>query len=530
MIVIMKHWKFNINPIFVFGLMIFFFLLISFPHNRSESDDGYFYAFEVSHKSYQALFYPRYLLFLPIMKLGYTVAEWFLPGLDAYKFMCVANSLCATVCVLLFFRILRKQGLQKKAAIFTTCILLFSYGFWRYAIEAEVYALSILLLLLVIDLLFEADKKVTTKIGAIILAAVLAALSILIYKPNIIVVGFSFGLVMLIGKNWKQFFLYGTLQAFIVLLGYYIVFQLFADKISGFITFLLEGSSRSQGSTLMSLFVVGSNFTSMNFIYGLPFITEFIHHHFPSNLIVEEVFAARRNHGLSLLSTLTFLLLICTSCFIVWRAIRKVKLNAVLKNPFALWALLYSIMLLVLDPTSPEPWIMVIVPFMAIVGASIIKIYLERFDWRMILVLIILLATHNIIGGVSFIWKKSTDYSAYESGWLVRHAKQNDLVLSFGSASTLRYILYYVPAELCSPEQKFGECILKIKRNFANGGSVYFLEDMMHPSETIRYRHKKAYDEVAEFISRNRNNFRVMNEGEPEEAIIYKLMHLNTDK
>jgi hypothetical protein len=156
----------------------------------------------------------------------------------------------------------------------------------------------------------------------------------------------------------------------------------------------------------------------------------------------------------------------------------------------------------------------------------VLLIYAEKFGTKMLWMFTCLLLLHNIVGGFSFIKSKQTDYTSYQSAWLVENATQKDLVLSLGSASMLRYILYYSPVQLCTPEQQFAVCMDKIAATLAAGGRVYLLDDVVHPSKTIAYRHKEAYDAVVGFVNRNKSAIVPANTAGKNVSVVYQLLSL----
>jgi len=177
----MKSRFFIVNKaayVTVFFALVLFYLL-SFPGNRSENDDGYFYAYAIRTYDYAILFFPRYLLFLPTFKGLLSIVQWLMPSADAYWLMCIVSAIVSAISVLLFYFLL-KTYFQLSTVLARLCAISFmcSYGYWRYAVEAEVYTVSLLFCLLTV---FAACVSVANGFHwkPLMITALLAAFSVL---------------------------------------------------------------------------------------------------------------------------------------------------------------------------------------------------------------------------------------------------------------------------------------------------------------------------------------------------------------
>ncbi|HSC52505.1 MAG TPA: hypothetical protein VLC98_02720 [Phnomibacter sp.] len=506
--------------------VIFLLLCFSFPANRSENDDGYFFAHAISHSTYPELLYPRYFLFLPFMKFCYELGKIVYPALDAYRMMCMMSSLFAALSIVLLFRILgKKLGASRSIAWFTCILLLVSYAFWRYAVEAEVYMLSFFVLLLAFDFLYPGvEQKQPIPFGRILLAAAFAALAVMFYKPNLIIVGIAYGWPLLVKKQWRTLLVYGAAMCLLLLMGYYMAYKINPREFASLMSYLLGGSSHSKGNALLSILVVGSNWASINFVFGIPQFAGFIATHFPNNIIVEEVYAARNLYTLSVIACCTFLALVGLLLWILYKAIPKVDWKQCWANPFVVWVLAYSIMLMVLEPNAPEAWLMIMPPLIVLFGTLPATAYQQLFGMRSLWLLAAVLCLHNFLGGYLFIQSKQGDYLSYQGAWILKHARQKDLVVSMGSGSLIRYLKYYATAPLCVPEQQYDSCLVQIDATLARGGNVYLLNDILHPSEAVAFRDKPAFDKVVAFVQKNSGHIIPVNKGSHTEGIVYQLV------
>lgn len=498
------------KEILVFAALVLFFI-VSLPGNRSEADDGYHYAFQVKTQTWAQLMEPRFLLFLPISRLCYNFLQ--LLGLhpDAYTMMCVLSALCSAGAIMVCYRLMRNVlQLEKGAALWGCAFLLFSYGYWRYSVEAEIYSISNLLCVYVLYLIFTKDSPRMT-----LLAGFLAGLAVLIYKPNAMPLFFAFPFAYLIRRRWAGFFVYPLTGGVIILLGYLMAYQ-YVKPEGSYLNFLAAGASRSYGSPLVTLFVVLSNIAATQFLYGIDAIENFIRHKFPANIIVEEVFAANANGIWSYIAVGTLGLVALSMLLLLISAIRHFSRQHLRKEHAILlwWVIVYTLVLLFLDPNSPEPWTMLLLPIMLLVTCTLIAPLftagLTKLPWAVIIILFV----HNVIGGYKVIAREDSDYIVNQCGWLKGHAQKGDLIITLGSGSMIAYFAYHVPAEVCAPEKVFDLCVDKAQAAIAAGKKVYLTENMLNRDDAIKFRHPEAVAKVAAFMERFRDSIVVANPGD----------------
>ncbi|MCW3465413.1 DUF2723 domain-containing protein [Chitinophaga nivalis] len=471
-----------------------------------------------------SLFEPRYLLFLPFAKSVYLLVQHlgFMQA-DAYLVMCNISSVCATVTLLVFYRFQRRVLLLTVAnSIWGCLLLLFSYSFWRYAVEAEVYSLSNLLCIVVLYLVMRTVQQPRRLLKAV-LAGSLGGLAVLLYKPNAIPLFFCFPFIFLFSRQWKPFLLYGFTGAITVVGIFYIVYTGFGITTPGFLPYMLSGATYTEGSPLMSLFVLGSDVVATNFLYGIPVIRTFIQQHFPAHVIAEEIFAAARNGGWNYAALGTVIALAGSILWALIRYRKSISRNRLLPVQILLlaWVVIYAAMLLVLDPTSPEPWMMLVMPLILLLAFGAQRMFYGGRP-KVLWLIVVLLFLHNWIGGYRIIASKEGDYMAYSTGWLKTNTQPEDLVLSLGAGTTLAYIAYYTQARIGAPEQAFNRCLVLMDKTIRQGHKIYFTDDMVHPDPAIRYRDKTAYDSITAFLAQYRQYLVPVNPADMQHGRIYQ--------
>ncbi len=520
----MKSRFFIVNKaayVTVFFALVLFYLL-SFPGNRSENDDGYFYAYAIRSYDYVSILFPRYLLFLPTFKGLLSIVQWLMPSADAYWLMCIVSAIASAISVLLFYFLL-KTYFQLSTVLARLCAISFmcSYGYWRYAVEAEVYTVSLLFCLLTV---FAACVSVANGFHwkPLMITALLAAISVLWYKPAGVVVFVAVPIYFVLQKIAAvQIAAWSILVVAIVLTVYAVAFQFNETNIS-FWQYINSGIEQSPGHVLNALPVVGSNVVSLNFIYAFAPVVQLIEQWFPGKQLVEEVYAAKQHASLAILAACTGALFISLALLAFWKIRRSISLHGFLKNPFSLWLVIYTIALLIVDPGSPEPWLMIQPALFAVLGIYFFPLIVKHTSKQLLYALVIVLCLHNFVGGYLFIKNPNEDYTRFQSAWLIDNATENDMVISLGSASAVRYYLYYGQAKVFTGEQQFAQAMLAAKQVHQQGGKIYLTDDFVHPSATVQRRNAAAFSLVKNMLQQQQANIHLLHKQDDTAAAVYQ--------
>lgn len=467
------------TPLAIFFLLIFL-LIISFPGNRSEADDAFWYANSIKSKEYNSLFNNRFLFFLPFFKALYDCVALLYSNVDPYLFMCVISVICSVGTLFLCFTLLLKYLVDdKRLAIIICGLILFSYNFWRYAVEAEVYAISNLLVCLTLFWgMRSLDKQISLVNLNLLSSAICAGISILFYKLNFIPTAICIPCIYLFKKRFKSFIVFQSISAAVVLAGFYLAYTKCTDHAENFIAFLIDSHVKPTGeSRLMSLVVFIDNIVSENFAFGIDWVESFIHRTFPERNISEEVYAGNINGAYNYVALTTFILF-GLSFFYLVKVLYKsgARRFNYLQVTLVLWVILYLICIAYLDPTSPEPYVMVIVPFWLFIsswiGAGIrkSKLLLQLYTVAG------LLFFHNLIGGYAIIKNKKSDYQAFQASWVISHTNPGDVVLcEWPKRGLINYIRYYSPANIIWQDVEFQKWVPCIEKALNEKHRLYLL-------------------------------------------------------
>ncbi|MBL6448905.1 DUF2723 domain-containing protein [Fulvivirga sp. 29W222] len=471
-------------------LLLEVFFIAFFPANRTEVDDGYWYATDIRDSEYLELFNPRFFLFLPIVKLFYNTFSSLGLTLDAYDFMCVISIVFSgMMLILLYDTLCNYLKFQKKTAFAITVFVTISYEYWRYSVEAEVYVMSMFFILLTLRLFLK--YKHTRKFGHVFLLSALAAFTTLLYKPNFIPLFVVFPLLFLYYRKIGHLVIYYSLSAIIIVGGFYIVHVQLSPGES-FIGYLFGGTNHPIGNPMASTLVIASNIMSVLWVFSFDEATTFIVNGFPHKVIEEEVFLAQQVGELKYFLLLVLVATIVIFCWFVGNAIRKRKNFSVSRFRMllvlVLWVLLYGGFLMLMDPTSNEPWLMLQVPIIILFGALLIE-PLKRNQYWVIYGFLTLVFINNFLGGMNLLKDIHYDYYYQKSKWLISNATEKDYVISYGPVSFIRYMRYHTDAKVINLEEE-QKTAIKLLQNAGklNGGKVYLSENIFHPPRAILYR------------------------------------------
>ena len=150
-------------------VLIAAFYLLTRPVNHAESYDGITYALIAENYPLGTAHDSRNILFHAVNRSLFVATQWAGFETRALDVIAIFNCVTASLSLLLFARLMRVVfNVAATTSWIGAAFLGLTYGFWRYAGEAEVYVPSIFLVIGSLSLLFrflkeEADSK--TELG-----------------------------------------------------------------------------------------------------------------------------------------------------------------------------------------------------------------------------------------------------------------------------------------------------------------------------------------------------------------------------
>jgi hypothetical protein len=475
---------------------VLLFLYLTYPENRTEADDAFWYAALVRDANIHSLYNPRFLLFLPLMK----ILHGLVPSMEVYDFMCFVSMIFAAG-ILVLLRITLKEftDLNRSVIMWTLLLTLVSYEFWRYAFESEVYMLAIFLVLLTFYYHLKIFTYGISPLRLIILIAV-SSFTVLVYKPAFLAVFVAFPVFFLIRKYYRQAIVLYGVSGIIVLAGYYLTYLVYTIRPDTFIAHALGGTNDPKGSALMAPIVVVSNFVATAWVFGVGELKSTVARVFSHKVMQEELLTASQvgdwSYVLIVLAVILGILFVVSLLFAV-RHIRKNGLGwSAIYSVLLLMIIIYGGFLLFMDPSSNEPWLMLTIPLAILIAKCIIEPLVEQgkyiIPWAFILVFLV----YNYIGGIGLLKDRNYDYNYLKSAWLNRNTESSDIIFSLGPMSFVRYLDYYAAAPAYNFEEQYRRRDLMLDTLDTFGNAIYLSADMMNPPRAISYRSGITMDKL----------------------------------
>lgn len=479
-------------------LVVLGLFVITTPDNRFEAIDSYAYAYDAENRDLNDLYDTRLLLFHVSMAIVYRFVHALDNSVTAHANILAFSVLSASLCLILFARLL----LYYLRLSLPASLLGVSYGFWRYSMEAEVYAPSLLLVIAVVYWVFavEARRGTQERPTDIFPAAVLAAIAVLFYQPNAIPLFLATPILLLRRGGFPRLIVYCSIGGCVVLFGYLIAFlvdQGLSPDLTAFRSFVFQRFDEFEldetplSASIKSLFALGSVILAGNWLFGIEWVN-----HLGVNVAVTDfearVFAASKASltqiYLPVLTVIAALLL--GSCSVFTAAKAKARLPFDRRVIFLLlWFVLYSVVNGWLAPGSYEVWVMTLPPLFALFAMFVIEPCIWVGKQSVVIVLFCAVLLHNAVGGISIVYSSDGDHYRARATWLLENASGNDLVI-FSTSKPLRDFLCYVGGlravhgptrEPClrHAQADVGELVRTTR---ASGGRILVLEEFFGPS------------------------------------------------
>ncbi len=485
-------------------LVVLAFLACTVPANHTEAEDAYEYARRVEQESGQMLFHPHHLLYLPLAQGVYHLLQAAGYAGRALPVLIGISVLCGALSVSLFAAWLaRKRGLA--AALPFSLGLLFSYGFWRYACEAEIYTPALCVAVAVFWILHQpwtANRR-------ILAVSLISAFGICIHVLNVIPLLGGVALFYWVSRKRRQAFAHVLLTSSLVALVY-----LAAANTTGLYVPPAD-TQPLEGGLSFAMFAKGSvgfaqAVVSGNFLFICPDFQQQIQTLFPYRMFAEEIYMGSRVSmgsfyaalGTSLLGAAGILLLLLDVVRRRFRDCWPVEWTASLAAAL-FWLVGLSGAVLLFEPGNPEMWVMALLPLWWC--AALLLERLPRLLQRLLLVIALLLGLHNWVGGMALIQSRSGDYSVQKTRWLLSRATKDTLIVTAESHVYISYLNYWTDAEImdlnyAGPSKK---TLAKIREWH---GPVYVLSEVFSPLPALVARFPDSKERLAQVADALRLN------------------------
>lgn len=416
--------------------------------NRIESVDGYLYAGAAEFLNFADVHDPRSLLFHKLNQILAAANAAVGMPFDTYALLCVPTILAGACGVILMHRFLRRHlVLGPEASVVGAALLAVSYGYWRYANELEVYIPSIALILWVLCLLCKSLSEEPPRTKDFAAPGIIAGLAVLYYQANALPLFVAMPILFIWSRRPLAFIPYAAIGCAVIVGGLLIAYA--ADRtgdvsIQGFLSFLSRRSEEFPAPEigLVSLARAASailrDIISFNWLYGSQFGKDLIENSAKAHAYYHDgyFFAASQAPWLVRAAPVTFVAtLIGLGALAVSGLLSAVK-SAGIKRPvvpflFA-WILIYACVVISLDPTEMEVWIVALVPIWTLFSLLIDKSTLLHQRPITATAIVLLLAFHNFFGGLQIFSSPQSDLYRQQVAGILHEAQKGDFVLFTG--------------------------------------------------------------------------------------------------
>jgi hypothetical protein len=529
------------------AILLLAIFCVTAPDNHSEAEDVYDFARRVEQGTFAEQAGVNRVLALPVFGVVYKAAQAVGYTGRAFPLMIFINRMLAVGCVLFFWRIVSyrrrlacpvqsQSGISDPGynsrtsdlgSLYGGLGLAFSYGFWRYANEAETYILASVFVL---------GAWLLALRGRVWWSAGVSALGILVHLLNLIPLLLIIPFFYLLSKEWKKALVHGIATGLLVILGYAICSPWLDFSELGAQHHAAEGGLGLK-NLLRGGMAFGQCLLSGNFLFGFESFRELLSGLFPSRMLDEEFFMALKMPSwIAPVGVITALAVLCRGVWegmnlcrgagVWWRSRGKVAAGGPCPMPNAfilsaiVWLLLYALAVIRTEAGSPELWIMALIPFWLLVamllqagvvnsaesgqqtahggqgaegsGPSSSKRHPSSVNslWGLVLLLFL----HNLVAGLLPVMKEESDYHAQKGKWLVDHVTDHDLVLSSLEPVMIFYLDYHLPKPVLSSavlganqlEQMLGKA----------EGDAYALNNVFEPLSSMKVRYPALFERM----------------------------------
>ncbi len=480
----------------VLGVLFLGIYLITVPENHSESDNAFRYAWDVEHAPLHETLHRHHVLYVPLSKAVHAGIRLFSSEARAYPVMIAVSMLAGAVALAFLFLTFRRHlGFSAEIAFFSAGLVGASYGFWRYACEADIPVVAAAPLAVAFYLLTCPRIGALGVLGATVAAALAALLHILALIPALLAFP-----ALLMGRGRRApLLIYVVLLVVLVVAGYGAArtspFEAppQANEEYGDVHLVMQGPS-ALGNAVLGF---GRATLSGNYLFCLRPFREFAKRVFSHRTLREELLIGIHAGSLSaILPFGIFLVLGLVGMLIADDRLSPARpdndddIPAPWANPYAgmrrlallatmLWLILQSLFILGYEPANPENWILVCIPFW-----SALVLFWARgprgIRTQAIGTLFVLLLLHNYFGGMHLVADGSSDYNRAKSQWVIDHARKNDAILTDENPAYCWYVRYHTPAQVISiPEAVTAEGLIdSITAVRREGGHVLATPDV----------------------------------------------------
>ena len=478
------------------------------PVNHSLSRDAYMLGWIIRDGSVTVVEHPRLFLFIVAMQGYHAAVDLVAPGPDLFHLVAVANAAMAALAIVLFVRLQTVDlGISRLAAWLSAGMMAATYGFWRYSAEIEVYASSVLICVMLLSAAFALARATSERLPTFTLAlAIAGGLGTLWYQPIGFLAGVAIPLFILIAMGLRMALIYGLISGAIVAGGMFLAARL-APESSTYegMAFVLDAKAVGiQVPDLLTppkmLHGLGSMVLSTYWLLAFEPVQELFARIAPQRSYDIEIYAAERAGAIVYAAFATMAVSLFLLARLVLLAFRERAQPGVSLREITVWVWLLAHMAMVafLGPGVTEPWILAFPAIFAIAALRVIEpVVAGGRTWAVASVIVAFLV-HNAVGGLGVQMRKDGDYLVMRGEDLLEQVQPGDLVVVASDWWFQDYLIYSGMRNTLEIRDTGNEVArAAVSDALASGGSVWFLDDVVDPPETLWLEDRSLAAEVA---------------------------------
>lgn len=490
------------------------------PGNRLEAEDAYEYAWQVDAApslGYPPLWHPHHLAYLPVIRILYAALHG-AGGCDhSYSLMCAVSSLAAAWGVVCVFRIMGMAGASRGWSAVIAAGLAASYGWWRYAWEAEMYApagaLGLTALLLAVQSLAVSVSPRSRKTRTVA-SALVGAAATLVHVQAAIAALIAIPVFLWRAGRIKEGVQHLLLCGGIVAAAYGAAIAMNAwpeDAARGD----MGPRERSEIAKMPAKAVIGQGqaIASGNFIFGYASARDRLEKLFPYRMLDEEMQMGRATprwvKALAPMTLAALLASLLALAILRLRVARTASSSGVIAEPMhmnamrwavASWFACTAAVAALFEPGNPEMWILALPPlvvggglWMAIGYSSVPP--LQRALFKTACAAAVLLCLHNAIGGWAPLSTRAGDYARARGEAALEALRPGDVLLTGDGPVMFRWLRYHAPfcarveSVLFWPADQRDAGYERMRTMLRNsGGRMILLPDVRDPPRALEFR------------------------------------------
>lgn len=484
------------------------FFILTVPANHSLSRDAYMLGWIIRDGSVTVVEHPRLFLFIVAMQAYYAAADLVLPDPDLFHLVAVANAATAALAIVLLVRLQAVAlGVSRVAAWLSAGMMAATYGFWRYSAEIEVYASSVLICVALLSAAFALARSAPDRVPAFTIALAFAgALGTLWYQPIGFLAGVAIPFFILIAMGLRTALIYGLISGAIVAGGMLLAGSL-APEGSTYegMAFVLDAKAVSiRVPDLLTppkmLHGLGSMVLSSYWLLAFEPVQELFARIAPRRSYDLEIFAAERAGAIVYAAFATMAVSLVLLARLVFLAVRERTQPSVTLREVTIWVWLFAhaAMVAFLGHGVTEPWILAFPAIFSIAALRVIEpVVASGRTWAVASVIVAFLV-HNAVGGLGVQMRKDGDYLVVRGEDLLEQVPPGDLVVLASDWWFQDYLVYSgMRNSLEIRDTGIEVARAAVRDALASGSSVWFLDDVVDPPETLWLENRSLAAEVA---------------------------------